>query len=100
MNPSFDVITMGRTGVDKYPLETGVPLEKVESFCPPAPSPHRLGYLGVPPRERSRAWERVSPSGNGRTTDLLAEVRDGATPPSTAAATTPESGPPKGNPHR
>jgi 5-dehydro-2-deoxygluconokinase len=32
MNASFDVITMGRTGVDIYPLQTGVPLERVESF--------------------------------------------------------------------
>ncbi|MFD5478639.1 5-dehydro-2-deoxygluconokinase [Streptomyces hawaiiensis] len=32
MNASFDVITMGRTGVDIYPLQTGIPLEKVESF--------------------------------------------------------------------
>jgi 5-dehydro-2-deoxygluconokinase len=28
----FDVITMGRIGVDLYPLQTGVPLEKVEPF--------------------------------------------------------------------
>ncbi|MFE9025513.1 5-dehydro-2-deoxygluconokinase [Streptomyces iakyrus] len=28
----FDVITMGRIGVDLYPLQTGVPLEKVETF--------------------------------------------------------------------
>jgi 5-dehydro-2-deoxygluconokinase len=32
MNDPFDVITMGRTGVDIYPLQTGVPLAKVESF--------------------------------------------------------------------
>ena len=32
MSASFDVITMGRTGVDIYPLQTGVPLERVESF--------------------------------------------------------------------
>ncbi|MEU9284747.1 5-dehydro-2-deoxygluconokinase [Streptomyces sp. NPDC048275] len=32
MNASFDVITMGRTGVDIYPLQIGVPLERVESF--------------------------------------------------------------------
>jgi 5-dehydro-2-deoxygluconokinase len=32
MNASFDVIAMGRTGVDIYPLQTGIPLEKVESF--------------------------------------------------------------------
>ncbi|MFD3732013.1 5-dehydro-2-deoxygluconokinase [Streptomyces sp. NPDC058632] len=28
----FDLITMGRIGVDLYPLETGVPLTKVETF--------------------------------------------------------------------
>ncbi|WP_415950464.1 5-dehydro-2-deoxygluconokinase [Streptomyces sp. KLOTTS4A1] len=28
----FDVITMGRIGVDLYPLQTGVPLAEVESF--------------------------------------------------------------------
>ncbi|WP_406724149.1 5-dehydro-2-deoxygluconokinase [Streptomyces sp. GD-15H] len=28
----FDLITMGRIGVDLYPLETGVPLAKVETF--------------------------------------------------------------------
>ena len=28
----FDVITMGRIGVDLYPLQTGVPLERVETF--------------------------------------------------------------------
>ncbi|MFP3989564.1 5-dehydro-2-deoxygluconokinase [Streptomyces sp. E11-3] len=32
MNDRFDLITMGRTGVDIYPLQTGVPLERVESF--------------------------------------------------------------------
>jgi 5-dehydro-2-deoxygluconokinase len=32
MTESFDVITMGRTGVDIYPLQTGVPLPQVESF--------------------------------------------------------------------
>jgi len=30
--PQFDVLTMGRIGVDVYPLQTGVPLRKVESF--------------------------------------------------------------------
>ncbi|BFO19259.1 hypothetical protein SHKM778_56470 [Streptomyces sp. KM77-8] len=30
--PYFDLITMGRIGVDLYPLETGVPLERVETF--------------------------------------------------------------------
>ena len=29
---SFDVITMGRIGVDIYPLQTGVSLREVESF--------------------------------------------------------------------
>ncbi|WP_327426526.1 5-dehydro-2-deoxygluconokinase [Streptomyces sp. NBC_01236] len=29
---SFDVITMGRIGVDLYPLQTGVPLAQVETF--------------------------------------------------------------------
>ncbi|MDG9719023.1 5-dehydro-2-deoxygluconokinase [Streptomyces sp. DH24] len=29
---SFDLITMGRIGVDLYPLQTGVPLSRVESF--------------------------------------------------------------------
>ncbi|MGD6741349.1 5-dehydro-2-deoxygluconokinase [Streptomyces sp. BH106] len=29
---SFDVITMGRTGVDIYPLQTGVPLNQVATF--------------------------------------------------------------------
>jgi 5-dehydro-2-deoxygluconokinase len=30
--PSFDLITMGRIGVDLYPLQSGVPLAQVESF--------------------------------------------------------------------
>ncbi|MGP4113549.1 5-dehydro-2-deoxygluconokinase [Streptomyces sp. 4N509B] len=30
--PALDVITMGRIGVDIYPLQTGVPLPKVETF--------------------------------------------------------------------
>ncbi|MFI8193530.1 5-dehydro-2-deoxygluconokinase [Streptomyces sp. NPDC085946] len=30
--PSFDLITMGRIGVDLYPLQTGVPLARVETF--------------------------------------------------------------------
>jgi 5-dehydro-2-deoxygluconokinase len=30
--PSFDLITMGRIGVDLYPLQTGVPLPQVETF--------------------------------------------------------------------
>ncbi|MFF7021129.1 5-dehydro-2-deoxygluconokinase [Streptomyces klenkii] len=29
---SFDLITMGRVGVDLYPLQTGVPLAKAETF--------------------------------------------------------------------
>jgi 5-dehydro-2-deoxygluconokinase len=28
----FDVITMGRIGVDLYPLQCGVPLGRVETF--------------------------------------------------------------------
>jgi 5-dehydro-2-deoxygluconokinase len=32
MSDRFDVITMGRIGVDIYPLQTGVPLPQVESF--------------------------------------------------------------------
>ncbi|MFR9798022.1 5-dehydro-2-deoxygluconokinase [Streptomyces sp. MS06] len=30
--PSFDLITMGRIGVDLYPLQSGVPLADVETF--------------------------------------------------------------------
>ncbi|MFG2318999.1 5-dehydro-2-deoxygluconokinase [Streptomyces tendae] len=30
--PRFDLITMGRIGVDLYPLQTGVPLAEVEAF--------------------------------------------------------------------
>ncbi|MFI1418693.1 5-dehydro-2-deoxygluconokinase [Streptomyces sp. NPDC020731] len=30
--PYFDLVTMGRIGVDLYPLETGVPLARVETF--------------------------------------------------------------------
>ncbi|MFE1459299.1 5-dehydro-2-deoxygluconokinase [Streptomyces sp. NPDC058735] len=30
--PYFDLITMGRIGVDLYPLQTGVPLARVETF--------------------------------------------------------------------
>ncbi len=32
MTESFDLITMGRIGVDLYPLQTGVPLTRVETF--------------------------------------------------------------------
>lgn len=32
MSHPFDVITMGRTGVDIYPLQTGLPLERVTTF--------------------------------------------------------------------
>ncbi|MGP3983660.1 5-dehydro-2-deoxygluconokinase [Streptomyces sp. KR80] len=32
MTESFDLITMGRIGVDVYPLQTGVPLPQVETF--------------------------------------------------------------------
>ncbi|NBM16085.1 5-dehydro-2-deoxygluconokinase [Streptomyces sp. GC420] len=32
MTESFDLITMGRIGVDIYPLQTGVPLSRVETF--------------------------------------------------------------------
>ncbi|GLU48528.1 5-dehydro-2-deoxygluconokinase [Nocardiopsis ansamitocini] len=32
MTPAFDVITMGRIGVDVYPLQTGVSLAEVETF--------------------------------------------------------------------
>jgi len=32
MTESFDLITMGRLGVDLYPLQTGVPLARVETF--------------------------------------------------------------------
>lgn len=30
--PAVDVLTIGRSGVDIYPLQTGVGLEKVEQF--------------------------------------------------------------------
>ncbi len=30
---AFDLITMGRVGVDLYPLQSGVPLEEVETFA-------------------------------------------------------------------
>jgi 5-dehydro-2-deoxygluconokinase len=30
--PSFDVLAIGRSGVDIYPLQVGVGLENVESF--------------------------------------------------------------------
>lgn len=32
MPERYDVITMGRIGVDLYPLQTGLPLARVESF--------------------------------------------------------------------
>lgn len=32
MTEPFDVLTMGRIGVDLYPLQTGVPLSRVETF--------------------------------------------------------------------
>ncbi|HVV13275.1 5-dehydro-2-deoxygluconokinase [Amycolatopsis sp.] len=32
MSPSFDLVTVGRIGVDIYPLQTGVGLEDVETF--------------------------------------------------------------------
>ncbi|KOG88647.1 5-dehydro-2-deoxygluconokinase, partial [Streptomyces varsoviensis] len=32
MTEPYDVITMGRIGVDIYPLQTGVPLSRVETF--------------------------------------------------------------------
>ncbi len=32
MSESFDLITMGRIGVDIYPLQSGVPLTRVETF--------------------------------------------------------------------
>lgn len=32
MSEQFDVLTMGRIGVDIYPLQTGVPLPQVETF--------------------------------------------------------------------
>lgn len=32
MNATHDLITMGRVSVDVYPLQTGVPLEEVETF--------------------------------------------------------------------
>jgi 5-dehydro-2-deoxygluconokinase len=32
MTESFDLITMGRIGVDLYPLQTGVPLSRVDTF--------------------------------------------------------------------
>ncbi|WP_217198086.1 5-dehydro-2-deoxygluconokinase, partial [Streptomyces buecherae] len=32
MTQSYDLITMGRIGVDIYPLQTGVPLARVETF--------------------------------------------------------------------
>jgi 5-dehydro-2-deoxygluconokinase len=32
MSPAYDVLTMGRVGVDVYPLQVGVGLEEVETF--------------------------------------------------------------------
>jgi 5-dehydro-2-deoxygluconokinase len=41
---AFDALTMGRIGVDIYPLQTGVSLREVRNF----------GYLGAaPPTSRS-----------------------------------------------
>ena len=33
LTPPLDVLTIGRCGVDIYPLQIGVGLEDVESFC-------------------------------------------------------------------
>jgi hypothetical protein len=49
----FEVITFGRSGVDIYPLEVGVPLEDVETFddlypCPPD--------LPLPIAKRTKAY--------------------------------------------
>jgi 5-dehydro-2-deoxygluconokinase len=32
VSPGLDVLTMGRTGVDLYPLQQGIGLEEVTSF--------------------------------------------------------------------
>lgn len=32
MPEPYDVITMGRIGVDLYPLQTGLPLARVDAF--------------------------------------------------------------------
>ncbi|MET9803906.1 5-dehydro-2-deoxygluconokinase [Streptomyces sp. NPDC006368] len=53
----FDLITMGRTGVDIYPLQTGVPLARVESFGK---------FLGGSPTNVAVAAARL-----GRTTALI-----------------------------
>ncbi|HEY4790665.1 MAG TPA: 5-dehydro-2-deoxygluconokinase, partial [Actinomycetes bacterium] len=31
-SPTFDVLTMGRIGVDVYPLQVGVSLREVQTF--------------------------------------------------------------------
>jgi 5-dehydro-2-deoxygluconokinase len=64
MNAPFDVITMGRIGVDVYPLEVGVSLREVETFGK---------YLGG-----SAANVAVAAARYGRSTALI--TRTGADP--------------------
>src|SRR5262249_55693226 len=53
----FDLITMGRIGVDLYPLQTGVPLAQVETFGK---------FLGGSPTNVAVAAARL-----GRTTAVI-----------------------------
>src|SRR5687767_5413174 len=60
----YDLLTMGRVGVDLYPLETGVPLARVETFG---------RFLGGSPANVAVAAARL-----GRRTALVS--RTGADP--------------------
>src|SRR5256885_5185497 len=62
MTVPFEVLTMGRVGVDIYPLQTGIGLEDVESFGK---------YLGGSPTNVAVAAAR-----HGRNTAVITRTRD------------------------
>src|SRR2546423_14460659 len=63
MTVPFEVLTMGRVGVDIYPLQTGIGLEDVESFGK---------YLGGSPTNVAVAAAR-----HGRNTAGITRTGDG-----------------------
>ncbi len=80
---SFEVITMGRIGVDVYPLQTGVSLREVESFgkfLGGSPTERRGGRRALRAlcRGRSRARART-PSASTCTTRCAASASTTAT---------------------
>ena len=76
----FDVISMGRIGVDLYPQQSGVPLAQVQSFG------KFLG--GRPPTSRSPRRGSAAPPRSSPAPERTPSVRISTRPSRSSASTT------------